>query len=183
MTGKSWEENPKYIPFNYVISHQKKIRRQSHKLLSRRHLNFPTFGVHLHKNICESAIFGKKEEKEQKKIFKTTCAICFPGLDYETHKETQYIAELRCSDGHGSHCKTYRSDYRLGIALSRLLLEECTFWQLLPSVAILRKHDSIMVLGSTSATTTLSEHGHLPYKQEMSFVGSINVFPFWKEYQ
>lgn len=77
MTGKSWEENPKYIPFNYVISHQK-IRRQSHKLLNRRHLNFPTFGVHLHKNICESAVFGKKEEKEQKKNLQNNLCYLFP---------------------------------------------------------------------------------------------------------
>lgn len=79
-------ENPNNIPFNYVISHEKKLKRQSHKLVNIRHLNFSTFRVYLHRNTRESAVFGKKEEQQQKKIFKTAPAICFPGLDYKTHK-------------------------------------------------------------------------------------------------
>lgn len=122
-------------------------------------MNFPTFGVLLHINPCESAIFGMKEEHQHKKLQNNFCYL-FPRAQLQgMHKETQEEPELRCrSSGHGSHSKNYRSDCRLGITLSRVRWEECTFWQLLPSVAILRNHYSIIILGNSSVTATLSEH-------------------------
>lgn len=71
-------ENPNNIPFNYVISHEKKLKRQSHKLLNIRHLNLPTFRVYLHRNTRESAIFGKKEEQQQKKNLQNSSCYLFP---------------------------------------------------------------------------------------------------------
>jgi len=159
---KSWGDKPKNMPFNYVISHEKKLRRQSHKLLNIRHLNFPTFRVHLHKNTWESAVFGKKEQQQQQNLPNNFCYLFPRARLQDRHKEAHYESELRCcSGGHGSHSKTQRSDYKLGVTLSRLLWEECAFWQILLAVEILRRHDSVMVLGSTSATTALSEHANI----------------------
>lgn len=161
----------------------KESQRQSHKLLNIGHLNFSTFGVLIHINPCESAILGKKEERQHKNLQNNSCYL-FPRARLpDMHKGSQEEPELRCCrSGHGSHSKNYRSDCWLGTTLSRVWWEECTVWQLLPSVAILRNHYSIVVLGNSPVTAMLSEQVHLQKKLDKSFVGSINVFLMWKKY-
>lgn len=89
----------------------------------------------------------ERRRNSNKKIFRTTPAICFPGLDYETNMKKLNMKLSWGAAVVGTVHIPNHTDQITDWALSKVLWEECIFWQLLPSVAILRKHNNIKVLG------------------------------------
>lgn len=116
--AKPWLGRQRRQPFNHLISHKRKVRTQPHKSLSIRHLNLPTFGVHLHKNTA-CCLWKERTTTTAPKSLRNHFCYLFPRARLQvTHEETQCEGELRCcSGGHGSHSRTHRSEYRLGTAI------------------------------------------------------------------